>query len=163
MTFKLAKIKMVWGLPRWNSGKEFACQCKRRKRHSFNPWVRKIPWSRKWQPTPVFLPAEAHGQRSLVGHSPWGHKSQTWLNTQSDIILYLSLSHLGDWGLIPGDQIENQVGSGPDTNLVLSQTQNKPPVLSTTWNVECLWVFGVKRAGEAMLPFTQETASVSKI
>ena len=38
------------------------------------PWVRKIPWSRKWQPTPVFLPGKFHGQRSLVGCSPWGRK-----------------------------------------------------------------------------------------
>ena len=37
-------------------------------------WVRKIPWRRKWQPTPVFLPGESHGQRSVVGYSPWGHK-----------------------------------------------------------------------------------------
>ena len=37
-------------------------------------WVRKIPWSRKWQPTPVFLSVESHGERSLVGHSPSGHK-----------------------------------------------------------------------------------------
>ena len=40
----------------------------------FNPWVRKILWRRKWQPTPVFLPREFHGQRSLVGYSPWGRK-----------------------------------------------------------------------------------------
>ena len=40
----------------------------------FNPWVRKIPWRRKWQPTPVFLPEKSHGQRSLAGYSPWGHK-----------------------------------------------------------------------------------------
>ena len=40
----------------------------------FNPWVRKIPWRRKWQPTPVFLPGEFYEQRSLVGYSPWGHK-----------------------------------------------------------------------------------------
>ena len=36
------------------------------------PWVRKIPWRRAWQPTPVFLPGESHGQRGLVGYSPWG-------------------------------------------------------------------------------------------
>ena len=35
---------------------------------SFNPWVRKIPWRREWQPTPVFLPGEFHGQRSLAGY-----------------------------------------------------------------------------------------------
>ena len=40
----------------------------------FNPWVRKISWRRKWRPTPVFLPEKSHGQRSLVGYSPWGHK-----------------------------------------------------------------------------------------
>ena len=40
----------------------------------FDPWVRKIPWRRKGQPTPVFLPGKSHGQRSLVGHSPWGCK-----------------------------------------------------------------------------------------
>ena len=38
------------------------------------PWVRKIPWRRKWQPTPVFLPEKSHGERSLSGYSPWGHK-----------------------------------------------------------------------------------------
>ena len=44
------------------------------RRLGFNPWVRKFPWSRKWQPTPVFWPGKLHGQRSLVGYSPWGHK-----------------------------------------------------------------------------------------
>ena len=48
-----------------------------RRRPSFNLWVWKIPWRRKWQPTPVILPGISHGQRSLVGYSPWGHKSQT--------------------------------------------------------------------------------------
>ena len=38
------------------------------------PWVGKIPWKRKWQPTPVFLPGKSHGWRSLVGYSPWGSK-----------------------------------------------------------------------------------------
>ena len=42
-------------------------QCKR---PGLDPWVRKIPWRRKWQPTPVFLPGESHGRRSLVGYSP---------------------------------------------------------------------------------------------
>ena len=40
----------------------------------FDPWVGKIPWRRRWQPTPVFLPGEFHGQRSLTGYSPWGCK-----------------------------------------------------------------------------------------
>ena len=40
----------------------------------FDPWVRKMPWRRKWQPTPVFLPGKSHGQRSLEVYVPWGHK-----------------------------------------------------------------------------------------
>ena len=55
------------GFPGGASGKESACQWKR---HGFDPWVRKIPWSRAWQPTPVFSLGESHGQRSLVGYSP---------------------------------------------------------------------------------------------
>ena len=39
-----------------------------------DPWVGKIPWRREWQPTPVFLPRESHGRRSLAGYTPWGHK-----------------------------------------------------------------------------------------
>ena len=41
-------------------------------RDAFDPWVGKIPWSRKWQHTPVFLPRKSHRQRSLVGYNPWG-------------------------------------------------------------------------------------------
>ena len=44
------------------------------RRHGFDPWVRKIPGKRAWQPTSVILPGESYGQRSLVGYSPWGHK-----------------------------------------------------------------------------------------
>ena len=54
--------------------KEPACQCRRRERRGFDPWVGKIPWRREWQPTPVFLPGESHGQRRLAGYSPWGLK-----------------------------------------------------------------------------------------
>ena len=60
-------------------------QCRR---PGFNPWARKIPWRRKWQPTPVFLPAEFHGQRSLVGYSPRGLK-------KSDMTEWLTLSFSG--------------------------------------------------------------------
>ena len=55
-------------------GKESAYQYRRCRRQGFNPWVGKIPWSRKWQPTPVFLPGEPHGQRNPAGFSPWSHK-----------------------------------------------------------------------------------------
>ena len=63
----------IWGFRGGASGKEPTCQSRRSKRHGFSPWVRKIPWRRAWQPTPVFLLRESHRQRSLVGYSPWGH------------------------------------------------------------------------------------------
>ena len=62
------------GFPGGASDREPACQCRRHKRHRFNPWVRKIPWRRTWQLTSVFLPGESHGQSSLVGYSSWGCK-----------------------------------------------------------------------------------------
>ena len=56
----------------WLSGKESACQSGRARDAGLIPaWVSKIPWRRKWQPIPVFLPGESHGQRRLVGYSPW--------------------------------------------------------------------------------------------
>ena len=58
---------LLWGFPRWLSGKESACQCRRA---GLTPWVGKTLWRRKQQPTPVFLPGEAHGQRSLAGYGP---------------------------------------------------------------------------------------------
>ena len=63
------------------SDKELACQCRRCKRRGFDPWVRKIPWRRKQQPTLVFLPRESHGQRSLAGYSPWGHAESDMTKT----------------------------------------------------------------------------------
>ena len=58
-----------FGLPWWLSGKESPCKGRR---CEFDPWVRKISWRRKWQPTPVFLLGEFHEQRSLAGYSPQG-------------------------------------------------------------------------------------------
>ena len=56
------------------SSREPTCQCMKRKRLGFEPWVRKIPLRKAWQPTLVFLPGEFHGQKSLAGYSSWGHK-----------------------------------------------------------------------------------------
>ena len=70
--FKVCMVHM--GLSRCNSDKESACQCWRGRRQRFDPWIGKIPLSKKWQPTPVFLPEKFHGQRSLVGFSPWSHR-----------------------------------------------------------------------------------------
>ena len=69
--------------PSWHSGKESACPDRR---PGFHPWGRKIPWRRKWQPGPVFLPGEYHGQRSLAGYSPGGRKeldATEWLSTHN--------------------------------------------------------------------------------
>ena len=78
-TRKHQEMIIVWRLkdmrpPRWCCGKEPSCQCRRHKRCRFDPWVRKSPWRRAWQPTPVFLPTESHGQRGLTGYSPQGHE-----------------------------------------------------------------------------------------
>ena len=80
------------------SDKESTCPCRTRKKHRFNLWVAKIPWRRKWQPTQVFLPGKSHGQWSLAGYSPWGHKSKikqrlnhyhlTWLNFGREDFIY---------------------------------------------------------------------------
>ena len=64
----------VKGLPWWFSGEESACQCWRLRRRGLDPRGGKILWQRKWQPTPVFLLGKSHGQRNLVGYSPWDRK-----------------------------------------------------------------------------------------
>ena len=63
---RICSQKLPWGL-----NCRVHLQCRRR---GFDPWVRKILWRRKWQPTPVFLPGKSHGQRSLAGYSSWDHK-----------------------------------------------------------------------------------------
>ena len=76
VTYLFLKIclKINLGFPGGTTGKQPPCQCRRCKRHRFDPWIRKIPWKRAWQPSPVFLPGEFHGQRSLAGYGPWGHR-----------------------------------------------------------------------------------------
>ena len=68
----LKKEKQYWrGFLRGATGKDPACQCRRR---GFHSWVGKISWEGREQPTPAFLPGQSHGQRSLAGYSPWGRK-----------------------------------------------------------------------------------------
>ena len=64
-------ILLLFGLPWWPKWYRICLQWGTPR---FSPWVRKIPWRRKWQPTPGFLPGEPHGQKSLAGYSPWGLK-----------------------------------------------------------------------------------------
>ena len=63
--YKISQVVVVGRNPPVNAGDM---------RLRFNPWVGKVPWRRKWQPTLVFLPGKSHEQRSLVGYSPWGCK-----------------------------------------------------------------------------------------
>ena len=81
------------GFPDGSDGKEHVCQCRRQ---GFHPWVGKIPWRRKRQPAPVFLPGEAHRQRNLVGYSPLGCKE---LDTTGRLGTH-TLPHQG-WGTAP--------------------------------------------------------------
>ena len=70
----------LWvGASLWLSGYRICLRCKRNK---FDPWVGKIPWRRKWQSTPVFLPGKPHGQRKLVCYYLWVPKSQTQLSDE---------------------------------------------------------------------------------
>ena len=80
------------------SGKSPTCQCRRLKRHGFNPWVRKIPWRRAQQPTPVFLPGESHGQRNLGGYSPQGSK-------ELDTTEATQHQHHKTWDCEPGGRV----------------------------------------------------------
>ena len=94
--------------------KESAWHCRRCKRLRFDPWVRIIPWSRKWQPTPVFLPGESHGQRSLEGYSSWNHTICRDTTEQAQM-----------------DSIK------PETELVISLL----PTVTINWEVSWAWVF----------------------
>ena len=83
------KSRLLWRL----SGKESACQCRWCR---FDSWMGKIPWGKKWQPIPVFLPGKSHGQRSLVGYSPWDCKQleTTWqLSTWGITVLCIRASN----------------------------------------------------------------------
>ena len=77
---RVSPIQELWqfgcvvGFPSGAGGKRTWLPVQEMKRCGFSPWVRKIPRRRARQPTPVFLPGESHGQRSLMGYSPWSHK-----------------------------------------------------------------------------------------
>ena len=73
-------------LPWWLNWWRICLQCRR---PGFKPWVRKIPWRRNWQPTPILLPGEFHRQRSLAGYSSWDRE-------ESDMTEWLSLHFTSD-------------------------------------------------------------------
>ena len=77
---RVSPIQELWqfgcvvAFPSGASGKRTCLPVQETKRRGFNPWVGKIRWRRAWQCTTLFLPQESHGQRSLMGYSPWSHK-----------------------------------------------------------------------------------------
>ena len=109
-THNLSRTLSIW-LLWWLSGKAYCCQCKRCIRHRFSLCVGKIPWRRKWQPTPVSFSGKFHGQRNPVGYSPWGHKESNmtehtyfWyslLNTALFLLVVLESSAVSSLGLSP--------------------------------------------------------------
>ena len=76
-------MRLSW----WLRGKESAFQCRR---HRLDPWAGKIPWRRRCSPTPVFLPGKSHGQSSLMGYSPRGHKG-------SETTVRLNNKRMNEW------------------------------------------------------------------
>ena len=74
-----------------SDGKSVCLQCRRL---GFTPWVGKIPWQRKGQPTPILLSGKFHGWRNLVGYSPWGRKES---DTTERLHFHFSLSHIHTW------------------------------------------------------------------
>ena len=93
--------------------------CLQYRRSVFNPWVGKIPWRRKWQLTPIFLPGKSCGQRSLAGYSPWGHKvkhdwatntfifSASWEGWQNKFGVFTEHKKCG-WSVVNGRERERR-------------------------------------------------------
>ena len=96
MAVQICISSLSLGLPRWLSGKEPACQCRRHKKCGFDSWVGKILWRRARQLTPVFLPGESHGQSSLEGYNPQGLKESdvtgTTQHSHIHTVLYRQLT-----------------------------------------------------------------------
>ena len=129
------------GFPVGTSGKESACQ---RRRQRLNPWVRRILW-RRWQSTPVFLPGKFHGQRSLTGYSPWGHK-------EADMSEPLS-THTGEKRGTAGREERKAGGDSRQLQMVLQRIRINCQLFCTT-------VLGY-RSVSAEQPPTHSTATSS--
>ena len=111
-------------LLRWRSGKKKStCRCS-----GLDSWVEKIFWSRKWQPTPLFLPGKSHGQRSLVGYSPWGRRvglccqPKPWPSPPTKGKIWgQRLEEIERWLLFSAGEEGNTVGSPSRTILLFHE------------------------------------------
>ena len=119
------------GLPRWLSRWRIFLQFRRHRRCGFDPWVGNIPWRRKWQPTPACLPGESHGQRSLVGYSPWGQRESDTTSVHGTVLcpgsgvhswVFLERLRVVCWGRRPPPgPIISLALSAPSFSLEISQ------------------------------------------
>ena len=108
--------------PDGSDAKELACQCRRHKRCVFHPWVRKIPWRRKWQPTSVFLPGKFHRQRAwwATVHGVAELDTTEWLSKQARGILHQE------------KQNKNKM-LNPDRRILWCFNLPRPSPLSSAW------------------------------
>ena len=142
------------GFPGGTSGKQLTCKCRRCKRWWFDPWIRKIPWRRKWQPTPVFLPGEAHSQRSLEACKV--SKRWTWLK---------QLSMPAHRGQIPWRRTHRTQGWERSLGWLI---KSRDEAAISLWRAGldqesgpdylpcCLWSSVQMRAPNSLTPLTQE-------
>ena len=128
----MAALRCRRGIPS-SSVIRIRLQCRRHRRCRFDPWIGKIPWRRKWQPTPVFLPGEFHGQRSLVGYGPWGHKESDTTEQVNTVAQKCQIRHLS---FNPCQSIWKQIGGFIALeNLALVMAGSK------LWLKECWFLF----------------------
>ena len=123
-------------------------------RPRFDPWVGKIPWRREWQPTQVFLPREFHGQRSLAGYSPWGHKESDateWL-THTSIVntVFHSFSGTGLWECLRWAVLAWIFAAEMSAGVVGSVSKEASQV--GCWSILTAWWLGCPRASSSWGP-----------
>ena len=159
-------------IPRWLNGKKkkkknthtktkkSAYQCRRCRGCGFNLWVREIPWSRKWQPTPVFLPGKFPGQRGLAGYSPWGHKE--WDTTEDPSTqrarahtpspsLTQSLTLSPPWTPTPDTAVGKQWGPGGGETQAGLESQVATHI-QTSWALSWLYHISSSQKGPSIIP-----------
>ena len=120
------------GFPWWLSGRESACWCRRCRRRGFDPWVRKIPWRRKWQPAPVFLPGESHGQGSLVGYSLSGcHRVRHDLMTKHQCVRVIQWKSQREW--LPAERQMSRKPWQQCRAWSVLETNSRPSVPGAWW------------------------------
>ena len=126
---------MIWYLivfrqyfPGGSVGKESTCKFRRWRRCEFSTWVGKSPWKRAWQPTPVFLPRESHGQRSLAGCSPRGHK-------ESDTTEVTERTHT------PDSDFFTSLFVFSVWDIIVYLVGHPYTLVSASWNETPLWMY----------------------